>query len=158
MKNCFSKFWKLTLSSLLALTGFTSCDSEEEGGGGILLMYGPAQMSYQFKGEVTDTEGEPIDKARVILKSIYDMDDKEVVARADTAYTDKEGAYEIDVRNFDASSYKVVCEDPAGGYEADSVKIAQSELRGKPVDFTLRARSPISVESRDADFVGNLGL
>lgn len=125
MKNYISKIWKLTLSSVLALTGFSACSADSEEDEPILLMYGPPQAGLYIDGNVSNQQGAAIENARIIAKGIYDGDiSQETIDEfySDTTYTDKEGKYEIrSPQKNTIVGYKLICDDPKGDYEPDSV-------------------------------------
>lgn len=74
------------LSSILALLGYTSCESAEE--------YGSPYAKYEIKGKVLDKESKTaVEGARIIVKPLNQNLKPLSSYYADTLSTDKEGTY-----------------------------------------------------------------
>lgn len=146
MKNYFSKLWKLTLSSILAVTGFSACSVDEDGGENIKLMYGTMNIDINIyvKGKVVDVEGQPVNNARVIVKGVYSdervSEDKIVRYFTDTTYSDKEGIYDLESNQLTIlDGCKVICEDSEDGFKADSVTFVPKKPETE-INFTLKKK------------------
>lgn len=146
MKAYFSKIWKLVLSSILALTGFSAL-SAEDGDDVIRVMYGPAPVSDRvvLVGNVTDSVGNPVPDVYVTLRCMRKDFDKQLLEKAlyttlsQTQYTNAKGRYEFSRDNgFD--QYRIVIEDPAGNFEADSVTIEPEIIPGKTTIETVNIK------------------
>ena len=73
-KSNLLKVFNNLLSSLLALLGYTSCDSSED----IPVEYGTPYAKYEVKGKVVDKESQAtIEGARVIVKPVISNDGAE---------------------------------------------------------------------------------
>lgn len=134
------------LSGALALLGFTSCSeliqNEEP------CMYGQPYADYKIKGKVQDEQAQPLQGMRVIIKPLQ-SDGTPFPYYADTLKTDSEGAYEHQCIEF-GKDYRVVCEDPADAYKADSTDVQMNPTGGdggwyigsdtKEVDFILKEK------------------
>ncbi|MBO5267177.1 MAG: radical SAM-associated putative lipoprotein [Muribaculaceae bacterium] len=122
IKQTIKKQFNLLLSAVLALLGFSACDSIT-GGGDEPVMYGTPYGDYEISGLVTDEASTPLSNMRVIVSS---ADSKGVGYRhydADTVYTDEQGHYMVKNEGHSFSNRQVYCEDPAGVYEADSTVV-----------------------------------
>ena len=97
------------LSGVLALLGYTSCDSSETGGE-TPVEYGTPYAKYEIKGKVTDKDTKAaVEGARVIVKPMQWKSDEMTV-------TDR---------------YRVVCEDPSGTLKADSAIVEMDPQGGE---------------------------
>lgn len=88
--------------SLLTILGFSSC-SDDEGIVDIPCMYGVPLANYQFKGSVTDAEGNPIKGIEVKISSAEDV-----------VSTDSEGAFKTDFSSYADGSHSVTFTDIDG--------------------------------------------
>lgn len=125
IKQKIKKHFNLLLSAVLALLGFSACDSIND----TPQMYGTPHGDYEISGLVTDEASTPLSNIRVIVSS---TDSKGVGYRqydADTVYTDEKGHYVVENEGFSSSRRQVYCEDPAGVYEADST-IVKLDYKG----------------------------
>lgn len=105
------------LSLILILLGFASCGDSDV----IPEEYGTLPTSFlEMEGRVVDEADAPIEGMNIILKKRYTSLDYPSV---DTVQTDASGAYTYENDKFYAGDYwlRVVCEDPSGTYESDSV-------------------------------------
>lgn len=129
-KSKWLKVFNSLLSSVLALLGYTSCDSS----GDIPLEYGTPYAKYEVKGNVADKESQnSIEGARVIVKPVISNNGTEQTSpySNDTVYTDKDGNY-VYQKEMTASEYlRVVCEDPSGTHEADSTLLKMKPENGE---------------------------
>lgn len=122
------------LTALLAALGFTAC-SEENGGGSD--EYGVPIVDYKVKGSVTDTEGNPVEGIRVVLKSEYDRlyttgDDPQFIGSTDTLHTAADGSFESPEYTAFAIGGKLYFEDVdstehGGAFRRDSLDLQDME-------------------------------
>lgn len=130
------------LSSILALLGYTSCESAEE--------YGSPYAKYEIKGKVLDKESKTaVEGARIIVKPLNQNLKPLSSYYADTLSTDKEGTYLYQNEEAIAENYQIVCEDPSDTYQSDSTQIKMEPEGGKGwyqgsdkhiVDFELKKK------------------
>lgn len=112
------------ISAIVSMLGFSGCDggaaSDEPGA----LMYGSPHGEFQFSGLVTDGSGTPIEKARVIVRTVKDEDGNYIhwPIICDTVFTDKAGLYKGEMKTSSATAM-ILCEDPAGHYRPDSTEV-----------------------------------
>lgn len=116
MKKIYRPLLKGTnwaLAGILALLGFSSCESTEE--------YGSPHAEYTVKGSVTDEKGNALEGIG-IYKSIEFQ-----YRKPDTVYTNKKGEFEITDL---AKEIKLIAEDvdgPKNGlFKKDSVEVTFS--------------------------------
>lgn len=115
------------ISSILAMLGFSSCSDVEAD------MYGTPHADFKVSGLVTDDEDTPIDKARVIIRPYGHMDGQYFLDeyQCDTLTTDIAGKYKGQITNiFPSDKIVIVCEDPQGGYQTDSVEVKPKYEKG----------------------------
>lgn len=111
-------------SAIIAMLGFSACVAE--------LMYGSPNGDFRVSGLVTDEEGAPVDKARVIVRP-YGFGDGHYFLRdyeCDTLSTDIAGKYRGEINGFPSKKIVIVCEDPQGGYQTDSVEVTPKYVNG----------------------------
>lgn len=140
MKRLFLKFWKLTLSSILTLTGFSACNSDEDNEDeSILLMYGPPTATFHINGEVSDIQGQPVSDATVVLKAYGLKDNQEYIRATDTTSTNGAGQYDFYGRLVasNLTGIRIICEDPDGGFETDSAEFTRAD---EAINFTLKKK------------------
>lgn len=105
---------------------------------------------YEIKGRVTDEAGHELAGMRVIAKTLLGETRDNPYLR-DTVATNATGAFVLE-KKYETSEgrYRVVCEDPAGVYRADSTDIQMKPKGGKgwyqgsdskEVNFQLRKRN-----------------
>ena len=118
MKKKFASIIGSIFSAIIAMLGFSSCEAE--------YMYGTPNGDFRVSGLVTDEEGAPVNKARVIVRPYgfgdghYFLNDYE----CDTLSTDIAGKYRGELkRRSPSKKIVIVCEDPQGGYQTDSVEV-----------------------------------
>lgn len=130
------------ISGALALLGVASCSTEAP------CEYGTPYCTFGLKGKVTEQEGGTVlEGKRVIIKRV-NADRGE---SPDTLLTGKNGTYQWEKRDFmPETEFRIICEDPAGAYEADSVDVKMKAAGGsgwyvgrddKEVNFTLKKKS-----------------
>lgn len=146
LDNRWLKLCNGLLSGVLALLGYTSCDSW----GDSPVEYGSPHADYEIKGKVTDKETRSnVEGARIVVKPMqWNSDETYPAVLYDTLYTDKDGAYLY--RNTGMiDRFRVVCEDPSGALKADSTTVGMKPEGGEGwyqgsdtqiVDFKLEKR------------------
>lgn len=110
------------LSAVLVLLGFSSCNPSENGGE---CMYGTPHADFKIKGAITSEDGNPINKAEIIMKHPgvnYPL--------VDPLYADEDGVYGAEYSNWFDYKVRIVCKDPTGTYKSDSTDIVL-EFKGK---------------------------
>lgn len=117
-----SKFFETLLASLLAMLGFSSCDSDKPD-----CMYGTPTGHFEVKGVVTDQAGKPVEDAEVVAKDLtgYD-DDKGVYETLERTHTLSNGNYTLTGAffSFGGGTLRIVCLPPEGsGLAADSTDV-----------------------------------
>ncbi len=127
------------MSGIMSLLGFASCDNE----GG--EMYGTPHADYSVSGLVTDTEGTPVEGARVIVRTDYNNEKPIDPCYSDTVYTDKDGKYLNEGSLFPQSKVKVVCQDPDGNLASDST-IVDLEYDKSKADGWYRGQGRATVD------------
>ena len=118
MKAKVNHLFKLILSALLGLLGFSSCESLSPS-----LMYGQPHADFHASGKVTDPSGKGIEGIRVAVRQHgrYRNED-------DTLYTNSAGQFELLNRSFDGpTAVTVVFEDidgeeHGGRFDSQTVK------------------------------------
>lgn len=120
------------LSGVLALLGYTSCDSSETDGE-TPVEYGTPYAKYEIKGKVTDKDTKAaVEGARVIVKPMQWKSDETFPPQAfDTLKTDKGGDYLYQNEMTVTDRYRVVCEDPSGTLKADSAIVEMDPQGGE---------------------------
>ena len=115
------------LSGAMALLGFSACGSN----GDYSLEYGMPHADYEIKGSVTDEADNELPGMRIITKTLIGEREDDPYFR-DTVATNAAGAFVLEKKNETSEGrYRVVCEDPAGGYQADSTDIQMKPKDGK---------------------------
>lgn len=104
---------------------------------------------YEIKGSVTDEAGNELPGMRIITKTLIGERGDEPYRR-DTVATNAAGAFLVEKKDETSEGrYRVVCEDPAGVYKADSTDIVMKPKGGKgwyqgsdskEVNFELKKR------------------
>ncbi len=125
MKHKFTAIFGSMISAIIAMLGFSSCSESDEPFEDIPLMYGTPHAEFKFSGLVTDENGKPIDKARVIVRP-YGYGDGHYILHqnaVDTVSTDVAGKYKGELSCFPSQKIVLVCEDPRGAYQTDSVEV-----------------------------------
>ncbi|MBD5346273.1 MAG: hypothetical protein HDR92_03970 [Bacteroides sp.] len=123
MKQKLSAIVGSLMSVILGLLGFSSCDQSEPDDP-MLLMYGSPYGEFKFSGLVTDEAGAPVEKARIIVRTVSDEKGNYYYTPygTDTVMTDNKGKYEGKMgTNF--PSVRLLCEDPSGQYKPDSTDL-----------------------------------
>lgn len=134
------------LSGAMALLGFSACGSNGENS----LEYGMPHADYEIKGRVTDEAGNELAGMRVITKALLGEVPDNPYLR-DTVATNAAGRFVLE-KKYETSEgrYRVVCEDPAGVYRADSTDMQMKPKGGKgwyqgsdskEVNFELKKRN-----------------
>lgn len=138
------------LSGVLALLGYTSCDSLGIGGE-TPVEYGSPYARYEIKGKVVDKETKAtVEGARIIVKPMQWQSDETYPPQAfDTLQTDKDGDYLYQNEATVTDRFRVVCEDPSDVLKADSTTVEMKPEGGegwyqgsdtRVVDFELEKR------------------
>ena len=138
------------LSGVLAMLGYTSCDSLGIGGE-TPVEYGTPYAKYEIKGKVTDRDTKAaVEGARVIVKPLqWQSDETYPPVAFDTLQTDKDGNYLYQNEATVIDRFRVVCEDPSGALKADSTTVGMKPEGGEGwyqgsdtqiVDFKLEKR------------------
>ena len=103
------KSWKYLMGSALSLLGFSGCINPL-----VPEMYGTPSADYKFLGDVKNTDGEPIEGVRVIMRPWGQEQDE----MNDTLFTDGKGHFEAEKLKFnfgsDLSRATVLVEDVDG--------------------------------------------
>jgi putative lipoprotein (rSAM/lipoprotein system) len=92
------------ITGLLALLGFTGCDVI-----GGKDMYGTPTASYEVKGRVTDSEGEPVRDIKIVVG-----DENTPEEYMPVGITDASGSYSVTWRDFPDSPFPVTAQDIDG--------------------------------------------
>lgn len=122
MKKIVLTTYTKIIAWFLSIIGFTAgCDIIPA------AEYGTPSADFKAKGTVTDIEThKPISNIRVIGKSKFDY-------FADTAFTDANGNYNIDLRGIIGFPVKIYAEDVDGEkngvFKPDSLEIEQRDTR-----------------------------
>lgn len=134
------------LSGAMALLGFSACGGNGENS----LEYGMPHADYEIKGSVTDEAGNGLSGMRIITKTLIGEREDDPYFR-DTVATNATGVFVLEKKNETSEGrYRVVCEDPAGVYKADSTDIQMKPKGGKgwyqgsdskEVNFELKKRN-----------------
>lgn len=135
------------MSGALTLLGFAACDSDSPEAD----EYGTPYATYEIKGKVTDEDQKEITGARIIVKALeYNSKNVAQYAQPDTLKVGTDGSYDFKTKGFPDISYRVVCEDPAAVYNADSVDVQMDPKNGgdgwyagsdsKEVNFKLKKK------------------
>lgn len=136
------------ISGALALLGVASCSTEAP------CEYGTPYCTFGLKGKVTEQEGGTVlEGKRIIIKPANAQTASNHVLREypDTLLTGKDGTYRWEKQEFsDETEFRIICEDPAGVYAADSTDVKMKPTGGsgwnvghdeKEVNFTLKKKS-----------------
>lgn len=115
------------LSGAMALLGFSACGSN----GDYPIEYGMPRADYEIKGSVTDEAGTRLSGMRIITKTLIgEVGDRPHLR--DTVATDAAGAFILEKKDETSEGrYRVICEDPAGNYQADSTEVKMTPKGGK---------------------------
>jgi len=136
MKAKFNHWYNAIAATLLSLLGFSACS---EIGGEEPVLYGSPNSEYQFKGNVTNEEAQPIKGIKAVM--CFTADEKHY-EHLDSAYTDANGNYVSEAASFEYTSpeyyvkegkMKIVLEDVDG--EANGGKFANDTIESK--DMTV---------------------
>jgi putative lipoprotein (rSAM/lipoprotein system) len=101
-----SKLYRIIISGLLALLGF-SCGDDGNGNGGSAAEYGTPSATYKAKGVVvSELNNSPIEGIRTELKGLH--------FAIDTAYTDSEGVFFLEGIEFPRQKLNVKLTDVDG--------------------------------------------
>ena len=134
------------LSGIITMLGFSSCrhtakeavkDSNEPARmDEIMLMYGIPQASYRIVGTVTDSEGNPVEGADVIVRS---NDGVQGYVTEDTLRTGKDGEYFSQRQSVITGDLRLVVDPQNATLEKDSVdvKVGDAMQGDKRFDFRL---------------------
>lgn len=114
-----TKLMGTSLSAVLSMLGFTSCDKESED------MYGTPYTEFEISGLVTDEDGNPLDKIRVMARTTLAYFNGQAICGnglsdvCDTAYTDVNGHYKLENNKVYGSWPSTIlnAEDPDGVYD-----------------------------------------
>lgn len=150
-KSKWTRFSGRLMSGALAALGFVSCStSDDDDNRGIICLYGTPTATFHVKGKVTDESRQPLQGKRVILKPMINENVSYDPIYNDTLKTDAEGNYDRTTPFYPIKSLRVVCEDPAGTYEADSTTVNLEYKNGDgewnrgiaeaEADFTLKEK------------------
>lgn len=134
------------LSGVLALLGFASY-----AGGETPEEYGAPYAGYRIRGKVRNGQWQPLKGMRVIVEENPPAAGGCCPGRKETVYTKDTGEYAFkDGYAWPETGYRIICEDPAGVYESDSVDIEMRPENGesgwyegsgsKVVDFVLKKK------------------
>lgn len=128
---------KIILATLVLL-GFYGCGGDDdvinpnEGGGDdpgeITLEYGMPQVVYKLKGKVVNSRKTPVKDIQMIVKP-----NKQSYLPPDTLYTNEEGIFSYQSREWVASEIKVIYQDFREQdivYQTDSIVVAMGEPSG----------------------------
>ena len=146
MKKFNRKFIKGTnwaLAGLMSFLGFSSCENEDDLGGG-MVEYGTPHASYVVSGKVTDMEGKALTGIRVTVVSVDHcqparpgfIPDQPVITHElrDTLFTNNGGAFTYPYGGFptDTVKIKMKFDDVNNTFESDStvVSFPVSDLSG----------------------------
>lgn len=124
------------ISAIVAMLGFSGCNGGEAPDEPGALMYGSPYGEFQFNGLVTDGSGSPIEKARVIVRTVVDEHGNYIhrPVICDTVFTDKSGMYKGAMRT-NTDTAMILCEDPAGKYLSDSTEVALKYISSKQPEY-----------------------
>ena len=139
------------ITGLLALLGFTGCHIEIGGG---RVEYGTPHATFEVKGRVTDSDGDPVRDIKVVVGDPRGGDGFEY----GVGITDASGRYEVTGGWFGGSDLSVVAEDidgdkNGGDFETESrvLRIDGDDYVGgrgwfrgkvtKKADFELESKS-----------------
>jgi len=102
-----SKIYRILISALLALLGFSCGNGGGGGNGGGYAEYGTPSATYKAKGVVvSEADDSPIKGIRTVLKSRYDQDN--------AVYTDSEGSFSLQCLEFPRQKLYVELTDVDG--------------------------------------------
>ncbi len=119
MKERLTAIVGSVISAIVALLGFSGCDDSSSQ----LDMYGTPYGDFRVSGLVTDEEGAPVNKARIIVRPYGFGDRHYIPQKVDTLSTDMAGMYNGEISDFPSTKIVIVCEDPKGAYKTDSVEV-----------------------------------
>lgn len=134
-----SKFISRLCMLLLGLLGFASCSDEKED------MYGTPYGTFEVKGKVTDSQGNPV--AGAVIRAARPESPSGIYSIA-TTVTGIEGSFVLIKKNETPyESIKIVCLPKGNGLEADSTIVGlkytggngwDSGFASSEVDFKLK--------------------
>lgn len=123
MKKIALTTYTKIIAWFLSILGFTAgCDIIDP-----VVEYGVPSADFKAKGTVTDAvNNKPIQNIRVIGRAVHGYD-------ADTAFTDANGNYSVEMKGIFGFPIKIYAEDADGSlngwYGPDSMQIEQQEAR-----------------------------
>ena len=110
----FNRWYNAVLTALLSILGYTSCSNDEDDER-FVEMYGVIATEFQFKGQVTDEAGTPVQGIKTSVKIIIPSDNgKRVVFAQDSVLTDATGHYELRDYGIQSNETKLLVEDIDG--------------------------------------------
>lgn len=141
MKGKILTLLSAIMSGIISLLGFSACSNE--------IMYGSPHGDFKVSGLVKSESGQPIQNVRIIIRKWSPGKDYLYVPGAsDTVMTNVKGMYYDSGESSGETRMRVVCEDPSGAYESDSVEVRLDYKGGDhdwyigkaeaTADFTLR--------------------
>lgn len=123
MKKIALTTYTKIIAWFLSILGFTAgCDIIDP-----VVEYGVPSADFKANGTVTDAvNNKPIQNIRVIGKAVYGHD-------ADTAFTDENGNYSVEMNGIIGFPVKIYAEDVDGAlngwYRPDSMQVEQRDTR-----------------------------
>lgn len=148
MKQKFAAIVGSVVSYIIAMLGFASCSSDDV----VEYMYGTPHADFQVSGLVTGEEDAPVNKARVIVRPYGYGDGQHFLNEhdCDTLTTDIAGKYEGQITSFPSDKIVIVCEDPQGGYETDSIEVKPKYENGSNNWFLGVATAEVNFKLKKA--------
>ncbi len=101
------KLCNSVLVALLALFGIACSDQNDP----VPAEYGTPYASFSIKGKVTDEQNHPVPNVRILVRT---PDSSEEWIKADTLYSDQQGAFLFEKADFPVSKYKFIISDTDG--------------------------------------------
>ena len=167
MKKFNRKFIKGTnwaLAGLMSFLGFSSCENEDDFGGG-MVEYGTPHASYVVSGKVTDMEGKALTGIRVAIVSVDHcqparpgfIPDQPVITQElrDTLLTNNGGAFTYPYSGFptDTVKIKMKFDDVNNTFESDSaiVSFPHSDLNGGERWYEGEAKKSINIKLKKSN-------
>ena len=147
MKQKLTAIVGSVVSSILAMLGFSSCSDVEAD------MYGTPHADFKVSGLVTDDEDAPVNKARVIIRPYEYYNGQYFLDKyqCDTLTTDVAGKYKGQITGFPSDKIVIVCEDPQGGYQTDSVEVKPKYENGDKSWFVGVATAEANFKLKKAE-------
>ncbi len=145
MKQKITTIVGAVMSAIVAILGFSSCEAE--------YMYGTPHGDFRVSGLVTDEEGAPVNKARIIVRP-YGFGNGEFFLHdyeCDTLVTDIAGKYRGEISGVPSKKVVIVCEDPQGGYQTDSVEVKPKYENGDHDWYEGAATAEVNFKLKKAE-------